>query len=324
MSPKMNAIVIDRFGAEEELTTRTVPVPEVGDRDVLIRVAVAGLGSWDVIEREGEYDGAFGVPSPFPYILGWEGAGTVEAVGAAVTRFRRGDRVYAASTPVPRGGFYAEYAVVDEEHVASVPARLTDEQAAVLAWDALTAASGLDAIAARPGDTVMVFGASGGIGHLAVQLAAYRGLRVLAVASGPDGVSLARELGADAAVDGRAEDVLDAAARFAPEGLDAALVTAGGPVSERALSAVAPAGRIAWPNGVNPPPSAAIAGRLDRYDGARNRAALARLNEVVEAGGITPHVARVFEADQVVSAHRALREHHLGKLALRVDGRAGR
>lgn len=317
MSTTMRAIVLDRFGDESELRGRSVPTPTVGESDVLIRVDVAGVGSWDRVEREGHFEGSFGVPSTFPYILGWEGAGIVEDVGAEVTRFTRGDRVYAASMPVPRGGFYAEYAVVDEEHVALVPERLTNEQAGVLAWDALTAASGLDVIDARPGDTVMIFGASGGIGHLAVQLAKHRGLRVLAVASGRDGVSLAGGLGADVAVDGRRDDVLAAIESFAPDGLDGALVTAGGRAAEDALRGVASTGRIAWAHGVNPPPSADLVERVSFYDGDRSREALQRLNEVIESSLIAPHVAQVFEADDIVTAHRALRGHYVGKLALR-------
>ncbi|MFF1540959.1 NADP-dependent oxidoreductase [Microbacterium sp. NPDC058269] len=317
MSTTMRAIILDRFGDEGELREQSVPIPAVGEGDVLIRIDVAGIGSWDREERAGHYEGAFGVPSTFPYILGWEGAGAVEAVGADVTRFAPGDRVYAASTPVPRGGFYAEYAVVDQEHVAPVPARLTDEQAGVLAWDALTATSGLDTIDARPGDTVMIFGASGGIGHLAVQLAKHRGLRVLAVASGQDGVSLAEGLGADVAVDGRRDDVMAAIEGFAPEGLDGALVTAGGRAAEDALRGVAPSGRIAWAHGVNPPPSAEVVERVSFYDGDRSRAALQRLNEVIESSLIAPHVAQVFDADEVAQAHHALRSHYVGKLALR-------
>ncbi|MFJ6430156.1 MULTISPECIES: NADP-dependent oxidoreductase [Microbacterium] len=317
MPTKMRAIILDRFGDEGELREQSVPIPAVGEGDVLIRIDVAGIGSWDREEREGHYEGAFGVPSTFPYILGWEGAGTVEAVGADVTRFAPGDRVYAASTPVPRGGFYAEYAVVDQEHVAPVPARLTDEQAGVLAWDALTATSGLDTIDARPGDAVMIFGASGGIGHLAVQLAKHRGLRVFAVASGQDGVSLAGGLGADVVVDGRRDDVMAAIESFAPEGLDGALVTAGGRAAEDALRGVAPSGRIAWAHGVNPPPSAEVVERVSFYDGDRSRAALQRLNEIIESSLIAPHVAQVFDAAEVAQAHHALRSHYVGKLALR-------
>ncbi|WP_341975634.1 NADP-dependent oxidoreductase [Microbacterium sp. LTA6] len=318
VSPMMKAAVLDRFGGAEELTTRLLPVPEVGEDDVLIRVYVAGVGSWDAAERQGEFEGAFDLPSRFPYVLGWDAAGTVAAVGRNVTRFAVGDRVYAATTPLPRGGFYAEYGVVAEEHVTRLPDRMPFEQAGAMAWDALTALSGLDLLDLQPGASLMVFGASGGIGHLAVQLAGHRGLRVLAVASGDDGVALAERLGADAVVDGRADDVLAAAATFAPDGLDAALVTVGGETTERALQAVKESGRIAWPHGVYPLPSEAPRATLSHYDGDRSSTAAARLNGIIDASDFEVHVAQTFALDDVRSAHQALRDHYVGKLALRI------
>ncbi|MCT1478849.1 NADP-dependent oxidoreductase [Microbacterium sp. p3-SID336] len=314
----MHAAVLDRFGDVDELAVRQIPVPRVGEHDVLLRVEVAGAASWDAVERDGDYDGVFGVPSRFPYVLGWDAAGTVAAVGRAVTRFAVGDRVYAASTPVPRGGFYAEYGVVSEEHVARVPERLTTAQAGVMAWDALTAQSGLDLLDLEPGRTLMVFGASGGMGHMAVQLAHARGLRVLAVSSGSDGVALSQAHGADAVVDGRTEDVGRAARRFAPDGVDAALITAGGRTAERALDTLKASGRIAWPHGVHPLPETPTAVPLSFFDGDRSRRALDRLNAVIETGAFTPHVAREFPLAEVQDAHRALREHYVGKLALRI------
>ena len=316
--PEMNAVVLDRFGGPEELCFRTIPRPEVGENDVLIRVEYAGVGSWDATEREGDYDGVFGVPSTFPYVLGWDAAGTVAAVGSGIDRFAVGDRVYAATTPVPRGGTYAEYAVVGAGHVAHLPERMPTAQAGALAWDALTALSGVDLLDLQPGAALMVFGASGGIGHLAVQIARHRGLRVLAVASGDDGVALTRRLGADASVDGRREDVLAAASVFAPDGLDAALVTVGGETTERALGAVKDTGRIAWPYGANPPLSASPRAAVSYYNGDRSSAAMDRLNTIIEAGGLQVHVDRTFPLAEARDAHLALREHYVGKLALRV------
>lgn len=122
-TPQMTAVVLDGFGSIDKLQIRRIPVPEVGDDDVLIRVEFAGVGSWDAVERAGDYDGVFGVASSFPYVLGWDAAGTVAAVGPNVTRFNVGDRVYAATMPAARGGFYAEYGVVEERFVARVPER---------------------------------------------------------------------------------------------------------------------------------------------------------------------------------------------------------
>lgn len=318
ISPRMAAVVLDRFGGIDELALRDTSTPEVGPGDVLIRVEYAGIGSWDAEEREGDYEGAFGVASPFPYVLGWDAAGTVAAVGRAVTRFAEGDRVYAATMPVPRGGFYAEYGVASADHVAHLPDRMTTEAAGALAWDAATALSGLDTLGLHPGQTLLVFGASGGIGHLTVQLARQAGLRVLAVASGEDGVALVRRLGADVVVDGRREDVAPAAAAFAPGGIDAALVTAGGASAEAALRAVRRSGRIVWPNGVGPTPGSWSGAPIIHYDGDPGRATTDRLNALVDAGVLAVHVERTFPMAAVRDAHEALRAHHIGKFVLRI------
>jgi NADPH:quinone reductase len=119
----------------------------------------------------------------------------------------------------------------------------------------ITALRGLDnTLGVKEGESVMVFGASGGIGHMAVQLAKRMGARVFAVTSGDDGVALCKGLGADAVVDGRSGDVLAAARAFAPEGIDAALFTAGGEVADRAAQAMREGGRIAYPSCVHPKP----------------------------------------------------------------------
>lgn len=314
----MRAAAIDRFGGAEQVTVQTVPVPEIGPRDVLIEVEVAGVASWDAVEREGHYDGAFGMPSTFPYILGWDCAGTVAAIGSEVHRFKKGDRVYAATMPLPKGGTYATYAATDAANVSLIPSGLSIEQAGVMGWDALTALSGLEEIELKQGEAVMIFGASGGIGHMAVQLAKRRGARVFAVASGDDGAALAQRLGADATVNGRDGDAVVAAREFAPGGFDAALVTAGGEAADRALLSVRDGGRVACPDGVMPYPTIRSGVELIRYNGARGQAATDKLNRLIESGPFDVHIARTFPFDRVVDAHRMLATHYLGKLALRV------
>ena len=315
----MRAIALDRFGGPETLKVQTVPIPEAGADEILIHVEAAGVGAWDPFEREGGFVEVLGRAPNFPYVLGTDGAGTVTAVGETVTEFKEGDRVYAAELGNPKGGFYAEYAVVKSDNAALIPSSLKMEQAAVLASDGLTALKGLEEVLHLQRDeSVMIFGASGGIGHLAVQLAKRWGARVFAVASGEDGVSFVKRLGADAAVNGRSENVLDVARVFAPDGIDAALVTAGGEATDRALSAIRRGGRVAYPNGVTPEPKAPAGVSVEAYDGEGGREAIDRLNELIEEAPFEVHVHRTCPLEEAAAAQAALEEHHLGKIALRV------
>ena len=315
----MRAVALDRFGGPETLKVQTIPIPEPDEDEILIHVESAGVGAWDPFEREGGFVQVLGVTPKFPYVLGTDGAGTVAAVGEDVEEFKEGDRVYAAELGNPKGGFYAEYAVVKADNASRIPGGLKMEQAAVLASDGLTALRGLeDVLGLQPDESVMIFGASGGIGHLAVQLAKRLGARVFAVASGEDGVSFVKRLGADAAVDGRSDQVLDAAREFAPDGIDTALVTAGGDATDRALAAIRAGGRVAYPNGVMPEPKAPAQVSTQAYDGEGGPDAIDRLNELIEAGPFEVHVHRVFPLEQAAAAQAALEEHHLGKIALRV------
>ena len=315
----MRAIALDSFGGPETLKVQTVPVPEVDADEILIHVEAAGVGAWDPFEREGGFVEVLGRAAKFPYVLGTDGAGTVAAVGESVKDFKEGDRVYAAELGNPKGGFYAEYAVVKADNASLIPSDLKMEQAAVLASDGFTALKGLeDVLDLQRDESVMIFGASGGIGHLAVQLAKRLGARVFAVASGKDGVGFVKRLGADAAVDGRSDNVLDVAREFAPDGIDAALVTAGGDATDRALSAIRPDGRVAYPNGVMPAPKPHAGVSVEAYDGEGGREAIDRLNELIEEGSFDVHVHRVFPLEDAAAAQAALEEHHLGKIALRV------
>jgi NADPH:quinone reductase-like Zn-dependent oxidoreductase len=312
----MQAAAIDQFGGE--ITPHTLPVPQCGSDEVLIRVESAGIGAWDPFEREGGFAKLMGQKPNFPYVLGSDGAGTVIAVGNQVRDFNPGDRVYALALANPKGGFYAQYIAVKAQQVSRVPRQLTIEQAGVMPIDAITALTGLDdTIGLKPGETIMIFGASGGIGHLAVQLARRMGARVFAIASGPDGAALVKRLGADAVLDGRKEDIAAAARQFAPGGLDAALVTAGGSATDNALTTLREGARVAYPNGVEPAPKARPGIKVKAYDGMLTPDAIGRLNKLIEAGPFEVHVARTFSLDKAADAQRALDQHFLGKLALR-------
>lgn len=316
----MRAAAIDQFGGSETIALHTLPVPEVGPDEVLIRVESAGVGVWDPMECEGQMVEMMEGQPNFPYVLGSDGAGTVVAVGEQVSRFQEGDRVYASGFLNPKGGFYAEYAVVKSDTTSPIPNKLTIEQAGAMPADAITALNGLDdTIGLRQGESVMVFGASGGIGHLAVQLAKRMGARVLAVASGEDGVALVRQLGADVAVDGHKDDIAAAARDFAPNGLDAALVTVNSQGLDEALATLRDDGRVAYPNGVEPKPQVRSGVQISSYNGTPSPEAIDRLNRLIESGSFEVHVARIFPLEAAAEAHRTLNSHYLGKLALRTQ-----
>jgi NADPH:quinone reductase len=316
----MRAVALDEFGGPEALKIQSIPIPQIAAQEVLIRVEAAGVGAWDPFEREGRFVEIMGTKPTFPYVLGTDGAGTIAAVGKDVNRFKEGDRVYAAELGNPKGGFYAQYAAVKADNTSLIPGNLSIEQAAVLLTDGLTALTGLEKVLnLKSGESLMVIGASGGIGHLAIQLAKRLGAKVFAIASGNDGVQFANKLGADIAVDGHGPNVLDAARQFARDGLDAALVTAGGEETDEALLAIRQGGRIAYPHGVMPEPTAHEGVAIEAYDGENNPALIKRLNELIDSGPFEVHVDKTFRLEEASEAHKALTEHHLGKIALRIE-----
>ena len=312
---KMKAAAIDRFGGPEVIHTESVPVPRPAPDQVLIRLETAGIGVWDPYVREGELGGE---GAGFPRVIGNDGAGTVVAVGSDVTRLRVGDRVYGYSMS---GGFYAEYVAVPEDNVAKVPPGVRLDEAGGLGADGVTALRGLeDELRLVPGERLLVFGASGGIGHIAVQLAKRIGARVLAIASGADGVDLVRRLGADRAIDGHKGDPGKAAREFAPEGLDAALVLTVGEGLDDALAAVRPGGRVAYPNGVEPEPRVPDGVEAHAYDGTPDADAFDRLNRLIGKHPFHVGLGRTYRLEDAETAHREIERHHLGKLAFRVNG----
>ncbi|MCY1031462.1 NADP-dependent oxidoreductase [Corallococcus sp. BB11-1] len=316
----MQAAAFDRFGGPEVLGIKTVPVPQCGDDEIIIRAEAAGVGTWDALERQGEMVELLEGPPRFPYVQGTDGAGEVVAVGSAVRGFKPGDRVYGVAFMSAKGSFYAQYVAVKEHQAAPIPRGLKVEQAAALAADGCTALIGLeDKLQLKQGQRLVIFGASGGVGHIAVQLARRMGAKVLAVASGDDGVELARRCGADAVVEGRKGDVAAACRAFAPDGPDAALVLANGDAAQAVLQHLRKGGRIAYPNGVEPAPRAPEGVELLAYDGIPGPKTLPRLNALVEQEPFHLEVSRLYPLKEAAKAQEEVLKHHLGKFALRIN-----
>lgn len=316
----MKAAVLYKFGGPDELMVRDVAIPSIGDNDVLIKVEYAGVGQWDIFEREGGYDEMLGLNSKFPFILGSEGSGAIYAKGKNVDNFFIGDRVYATGFLNLKGGFYAEYVSIDSKYVSIIPESITVQEASVISGVGLTALRGLeDVLGIKEDESILILGASGGIGHLAVQIAMNIGARVFAVASGEDGVAMIRKLGVDAVVDGYRDDVMFAASKFAPKGFNAALFTIGGELANSLVQCVRANGRIAYPNGIYPIPKSKSDISITGYNGEPEPEILQRINNLISSGKIKAHIDQVFLLEDAYKAHLALNNHYLGKLCLQVS-----
>ena len=314
----MRAAALDGFGEPGVLTIHMLPVPVPDAHEILIAVHTAGVGTWDVDLRAGWWPE--GKPK-FPLVLGTDGSGTVVTAGSSVRRLKVGDRVYSYSFTNPKGGFYAEYVAVAADKAAPVPKTLGMKEAGAAATVGLTALQGIDdALHAKRGEIMIIHGATGGVGSLAVQFAKLRGARVLATTSGEDGLKLARRLGADAAVDGRHDDIAAAAHRVAPEGVDAILATAGGEALERAIDTVRRGGRVAYPNGVEPEPKKRSGIEIISYDAVSGVGEFERLNEATERAKLVVPIAAEYPLAEAAKAHERLAAGHvLGKIVLRVE-----
>lgn len=316
----MRAVVCDGFGGPDQLRVREVDRPPVGPNDVLVRLAYAGVNPGDSRIRRGEF-----VPMGrhiFPLVLGLEGAGTVEEIGISGSPFELGQAVYGFFMHDYMGdGTYAEFAPVRSRQLVPVPEGVSLRDASVVACaggTALVLVEELLGVAA--GETVVVLGAAGGVGHFAVQLAAAAGARVIGVARSANH-DFVRELGAHEVVDYRTEDVRTAIEKLAPDGVDAAVDAVGGAAQESLADIVRSGGRIA--SCVNPAASTVFAERNQTFrftflDATPER--LARLNEHLAAGRLRPRITNESALEDAAEAHAAIDAGQSpGKTVLRID-----
>ena len=313
----MQAAAIDRAGGPEVITLHTLPVPKPAADEVLIAVNTAGVAIWDVGLRRHPQSIKH---SHFPLVLGTDGAGIVAALGAKVQGFKVGDQIYSYSWDNPHGGFYAEYVAVPAERVGHVPEGLSLRQAGAIATTGLTAIQGIDdALHLKSGETLIINGASGGVGSLALQFAKLRGVKVLATASGEDGLALVKRLGADAVVDSRHGDIAGAAHQFAPAGVEAVLALAGGDTLERCIDALRPGGHVAFPEGVEPEPKAREGVAIIRYNAIPGAQEFERLNRAIGAVKLEVPIAAEFPLAEAAKAQERVEAGHiLGKIVLRI------
>ncbi|WP_214413240.1 NADP-dependent oxidoreductase [Sphaerisporangium fuscum] len=309
----MRALVTRGFGGTETLDVAEIPVPEAGPGQLRLKVAAAAVNPVDVATRAGML--AAGGLMGFRDVvgLGWDVAGTVDQVGAGVSGFTVGDEVIGLSDLLELPAkTQAEYVVLDADTVALSPRGVPATRAATLPLNGLTAAQALDLLDLRPGQTLLVTGAAGGVGGFAVQLAASQGLHVVAVAGERD-ESLVRGFGARWFVP-RGADLAPAVRALVPGGVDGALDAA--VVGNHARDAVRGAGAfVAVVGGAAPVPLRGI--RVEnvwiRADGRR----LAELAALVEKGELTLPSVETYPLEQAAAAQDRLAAGGLrGRLVL--------
>jgi len=324
---RMTAIAIEGGkGAPEAMKAVQIETPRPGPGQILIRVAAAGVNRPDLIQRMGFYP----PPPGSPDTMGLEVAGVVAALGEGVTRWHEGDKV----TALVGGGGYAEYAVAYAGHALPTPKGLSDVEAAGLPETVFTVyANVFEHGALKPGETLMVHGATSGIGVAAIQMAKAAGARVIATGRGAAKAAEAKRLGADIAIDSTAE-AFDEVAKAAG-GVDVVLDMVGGPYFAQNLEALKTGGRIVYiaaqgggtldvPIGKMMQKRAVITGSTLRPRAPEEKARLAAEIERavwpwIEAGKVKAIINRTFPLAEAGAAHAYLEAgDHVGKVVLTV------
>jgi NADPH:quinone reductase-like Zn-dependent oxidoreductase len=311
----VRAVVLHEYGPPEVLAIEEVAKPEPIPTEVQVRVHAAGVNPVDFKTRAG--DGVAGVLGEPPVRLGWDVSGVVTARGGGVTRFEVGDEVFGMPWFPRQAGAYAEYVTAPSRHFAAKPHALSHEEAGALPLAGLTAWQiVVDTIQLEDGADILVHGAAGGVGHLAVQIAKARGANVIATARAEQGEWL-RELGADQVIDYRAERFEELVAD-----LDA-VIDFPGTNGERSLPVLRPGGiLVSVPSGAGDDLVAKAKQAKRRATGflvEPDPVGLAGLSHLVEAGHLQVKVDRAFDLEHAAGAHRLAEAGHSGgKIVLRV------
>ena len=308
----MKAVVIEKYGGVDVLEIKDIPMPVVGEHDLLIEVYASSVNPVDWKIREGYLKDM--IPYKFPLVLGWDVAGIVKEPGSHTGLFRAGDRVF-SRTDIARNGTYAEYVAVDEGLVALMPDNLSFREAAAVPLACQTAWQALVEIAqVKQGDKVLVHAASGGVGTFAVQIAKYKGAHVAATC-GTANTRLVKSLGADEVIDYSATDFSEALHDF-----DIVLDTMGGEIYRKSFRIVKKGGTVI---SLLERPDEALA----RESGAKaeymflqpDRKRLGQIATLLSEGKMKPVLGVVLPLEDVKKAHTISQPHHAkGKIVLTV------
>jgi NADPH:quinone reductase len=319
----MKAIRVNEFGDPDVLRLEDVPTPRPGPGEVLVRMHAIGVNPVETYIRAGTYAR---LPK-LPYTPGNDGAGVIEQTGDSMTEFKPGDRVYTAGSVT---GTYAEFALCKTDQVHRLPANISFAQGAAMGTPYATAYRGMFQRAdAKPGETVLVHGASGGVGTAAVQLARARGLRVFGTAGSDEGRKLAREQGAHEVFDHRAPDHFEQVMKATNErGVDVIVELLANVNLGKDLPILAKGGRVAIVGSrgrIEIDPRDTMQRDVDLRGMVLPNASPADMASIhaalvagLENGTLRPVVGKELPLAEAAQAHRAVREAGaVGKIVLR-------
>lgn len=307
MSTQMKASYFEKFGALDQIKTGPLERPEPGEGEVLVRVRAAGVNPVDAAVARGMLQQA--VPARFPAIPGWDVAGVVEERGHAARRFDEGDEVYAyARRPTVQDGTFAEYVALPECYLAHRPQKITVEEAGGIPLVGLTAYQALfQAGDLNEGQTLLVLGASGGVGTMAIQLAKTVGASVIGVAS-KGNQDYMREVGADETIDYTAGDVGEAVRTVVPEEVDFIFHCSRGDSLDQSIDTLKSGGQLVSITNSQPEIRGDISFRYLFVE--PNARQLKHLRELADGGKITVPISKTFSLEDTRKALQEIESLH--------------
>jgi NADPH:quinone reductase len=319
---EMKAVFIKEFGGPDKVVYGELPAPKPGPGQYLVRVAAVDVNPIDTYIRSGMIK----MNLPMPYIPGCSLAGAIAEAGPKAKRFGPGDRVWGSNQGLQgRQGTSAEFAAVDEQWLYPTPSGVSDEDAAAMALVGITAHLGLLRDAKlRAGEALFVNGGSGGVGSAVVQVAKAIGARVITTAGSDEKAAKCKKLGADVAVNYQTEDIEAAIRRFAPEGVNVWWETLREPDFDRAITALAPRGRMIVMAGRDARPPFPVGPfyvkgcslhgfAMFNATAQEQRVAAMDISGWMSEGKLRANIDRVLTLGEAATAHRLQEESTVGK-----------
>jgi NADPH:quinone reductase-like Zn-dependent oxidoreductase len=314
MAKTMKAAFYDAFGGIENIKIGTMEIPEIKEGEVLVKVKAAAINPIDAAVRAGYLKDY--IPTVFPVVSGWDVAGIVEERGFSARRFNIGDEVYAyARRPIVQWGTFAEFIVIPESYLAPCPKNIPWEESAGIPLVGLTAYQCLyDAGHLHKEQSVLILGASGGVGSLGIQLAKSKGAHVIGVASKKNHEFM-REMGAAHTIDYHNTDICEEIKKHYPEGIDLIFDCASGETLKKSLPALKKNGRLVsiLNQGTD----------LDKNINFQyvfvepNSKQLAHLQGLADTGKLKVHISHTFTLDDAPEAFRLIEtQHTTGKIVI--------